>query len=281
MKIAVMMIHGVGRPDPTFADGMIAALTKNFRKATAGADELVIKPAYWAPVLQKAENELWRRLGAGGPMDFVKLRRFMMDFAGDAIAYQPAPRERAIYEGVHQVLAKTLKDLSVLAGPTAPLVVIAHSLGTVIASNFLYDLQSQEKRQIVPKSVLRNSGKSPLDRGETLSLLFTLGSPLALWSLRYQGFGKPIQVPSRHLGKHHPRIKGGWVNIYDQDDVIGYPLRTINAAYQRAVKEDRPVNVGGLLSSWNPTSHTEYWTDHDVLTLLTEEFIALSKQFQR
>jgi hypothetical protein len=277
VKIAVMIVHGVGRPDPGFADGLMGDLAKRFRGAT-GTDDLVMKPAFWAPVLQDAENELWRRLGTGGPMDFVKLRRFMMDFAADAIAYQPAPRERAIYEGVHQVLAKTLRDLSAAAGPTAPLVVISHSLGTVIASNYFYDLHHQGKRKIVPKSVFKKMGPSPLDRAETLALFFTLGSPLALWSLRYRDFGKPIVVPSPQLGKHHPKMKGGWVNFYDQDDVIGYPLRTINSAYKRAVKEDRAVNVGGLLSSWNPTAHTEYWTDRDVVKPIAEELVSLWKQ---
>jgi hypothetical protein len=104
---------------------------------------------------------------------------------------------------------------------------------------------------------------------------FNLGSPLALWSLRYRDFGKPIQVPSPHLGTHFPKAKGGWINFYDQDDVIGYPLRTINPAYKSAVKEDRAVNVGGLLSSWNPTAHTEYWTDSDVLGPIAEELATL------
>ena len=277
MKIAVMIVHGIGRPDPRFADGMMASLKERFSLAT-GADDLVMRPAFWAPVLQDAEDELWRRLGSGGPMDFIKLRRFMMDFAADAIAYQPAPRERDIYERVHQVLADTLRELSAAAGPAAPLVVIAHSLGTVIASNYIYDVQSHGKKKTIPPSVLKRMGPSPLERLETLASFFTLGSPLALWSLRYRDFGKPIRVPSPSLGKYAPNAAGGWVNFYDQDDVIGYPLRTINAAYKDAVREDRAVNVGGLLSSWNPISHVEYWTDDDVLNPVGDELADLWKR---
>ncbi|MBK8576068.1 MAG: chemotaxis protein [Elusimicrobia bacterium] len=280
MKMAVMIVHGVGRPDPGFADGMMASLRSRFLAAT-GSDDLVMRPAFWAPVLQDRENELWRRLGAGGPMDFIKLRRFMMDFAADAIAYQPAPRERNIYENVHQVLAHTLQELSAAAGPGAPLVVIAHSLGTVIASNYIYDLQNQRKRKTVPARVMKKVGTTPVDRLETLAAFFTLGSPLALWSLRYSEFGKPIQVPSPQLRTHFPQAKGGWINFYDQDDVIGYPLRTINSAYKGAVKEDRAVNVGGLLSSWNPTAHTEYWTDRDVLGQIADELVALRHQTRK
>jgi len=35
-------------------------------------------------------------------------------------------------------------------------------------------------------------GNTPLERGETLTLLYTLGSPIAIWSLRYPDFGVPI-----------------------------------------------------------------------------------------
>lgn len=277
MKIAVMFIHGIGRPDPAFADPMMELLRRKFRSDT-GSDDLVMRSAYWSPVLQDAENELWRRMSMGGPMDFIKLRRFMVDFSADAIAYQPAPKEKRVYEGVHRVLALTLKTLAEQAGPQAPLVVVAHSLGTVIASNFFYDLQTRSTKNKIPSTVGKTMGKSPLDRGETLALLFTLGSPIALWSLRYQDFGKPIQVPSARFSAFYPKAMGGWTNFYDQDDVIGYPLRSINGAYSQAVKEDRAVNVGGLLSSWNPASHTEYWTDGDVVNTVSAQVAHLWRQ---
>lgn len=86
-------------------------------------------------------------------------------------------------------------------------------------------------------------GNTPLERGETLTLFYTLGSPIAIWSLRYRDFGVPIRVPSPGLARLH---------------------RGLNGAYRRAVKADRGVNAGGLLSAWNPASHLGYWTDNDV-----------------
>lgn len=265
-SVAVAIVHGVGRPGANFADGMIARLRSQFRRNT-GADPSVLafQPVYWAPVLQNAENTLWGRLAEGGPLDFKKLRRFMVDFAADAVAYQPSPREKSAYEAVHSVLADALKGLGTAAGPTAPLCVIAHSLGTIIASNFIYDLQSDAGRGLIAPSVRRAMGDTPLDRGETLSSFYTLGSPLALWSLRYKDFGQPVRVPDPRLSRHHPGLGGEWMNIYDRDDVLGYPLKTVNAAYGGAVTEDLAVNAGGFLASWNPAAHTEYWEDRDVI----------------
>jgi hypothetical protein len=273
-KIAVAFVHGIGRPEPAFADGMMDVLRAGFRKAT-GADPLVMKTVFWAPVIQNEENELWRRMSGGGPMDFVKLRRFMVDFAADALAYQPAPRERVVYDDVHKVFAATLRALAAEAGPEAPLCVISHSLGTVVASNYFYDLQADPRKRIIAPAVRAAMGKTPLDKGHTLALLYTLGSPLALWSLRYKDFGSPVQIPSPKLKEFHPGAAGGWTNIYDQDDVIGYPLKTINPAYSRMVSRDLPVNVGGLLSSWNPASHTDYWTDGDVIAPVVDGLVRL------
>jgi len=281
-KIAVAVVHGIGRPDPGFADGLVKSVRRRFAKDTgASANFLVVRPVFWAPVIQKEEDELWRRLQTGGSMDFVKLRRLMVDFAADAIAYQPAPRERDLYEAVHQVFAKTLRALAEEAGPRAPLCVIAHSLGTVIASNYIYDLQADPRKKVIAKSVRAEMGKTPLEKGETLALLYTLGSPLALWSLRYRDFGKPVQVPSLKLNRHYPGLAGEWVNYYDRDDVIGYPLKSINDAYDKAVAADRAVNAGGILSGWSPASHTEYWTDDDIAQPIGQALGRLWKSISR
>ncbi|MGH7360793.1 MAG: hypothetical protein ACREJI_04180, partial [Candidatus Methylomirabilales bacterium] len=132
-KIAVAILHGVGKQDPHFADGIAQELRDRFAKQVGNrvadpASELVIQPVYWAPVLQNTEEELWKRMRRGGELDFTTLRRFLVDFAADAIAYQPTPSDRQIYDGIHQVFAQTLRELAVDAGEKAPLCVIAHSL---------------------------------------------------------------------------------------------------------------------------------------------------------
>jgi hypothetical protein len=37
----------------------------------------------------------------------------------------------------------------------------------------------------------------------------------------------------------------------------------LSDGYRKAVTEDREINVGGILTSWNPMSHSEYWTNGD------------------
>jgi len=270
-SIAVAVVHGVGKQDEHFADGIVGQLRAHMRSQLGGSvpqtgDEIVCAPVFWQPCIQDDEDELWTREKTGGSLAFHQLRRFMIDFAGDAIAYQPTPWGSEIYDDIHRVFAEALHELADRAGAKAPLCVIAHSLGTIISSNFLYDLQAHfgRKRQLLRAPVLDALGSSPLERGETLAHFYTLGSPLAVWSLRYDNFGIPIKVPSPELGSHWHGLDGEWVNFYDEHDIIGYPLKPLNQAYDTEVVADIQVDVGGILTGWNPACHTHYWKDRDV-----------------
>ena len=56
-----------------------------------------------------------------------------------------------------------------------------------------------------------------------------------------------------------------WLNFFDADDVLGYPLKPVSPDYAAKVTQDIEINVGGLFTSWNPVSHVEYWDDDDFL----------------
>lgn len=270
-KIAVAILHGIGSQPATFATPMIMALNRAFENLVPGyraSDCLVMQPIWWAPVLKSTEDALWEKAARGGPLAYHQLRRFLISAGADAIAYQPIPGHREIYDEIHAIMARALKALAHEAGADAPLCVISHSLGTIIASNYYYDLchhRPQFGKQLIAQSVLREIDETPLEKGHTLAHFYTLGSPIAIWSLRYMNFGIPMPFPPLQLTEKHPAIQPEWVNFYDKDDVIGFPLRTINEAYARTVTADLQVNIGDRMSFWNPASHMGYWTDRDII----------------
>jgi hypothetical protein len=271
--VAVLSLHGIGRTKPGYSAPLVRALTKRLARrlgAEAGRHNpaVVFEEVNWSAALQAAENRLWKRLRPAAPLHYERLRHFMLDSAADAIAYQPIHSDRSAYDSIHAEVAASLGRLAARAGEAAPLCVIAHSLGTVIASNYLYDLMKKRCSFLAPR-VNASIGGTPIERGETLALLYTMGSPIALWSLRYPDFGVPICFPPHELARHHPGVQARWINLYDPDDVIGYPLRPLNARYAAAVTEDRPVNVGSWLTSWNPLAHTGYWGDGRVADLIS------------
>lgn len=284
--IAIAFIHGIGRTRPGYSAGMqralkrrFAACVRNEMPAARGrtgrnsrldpCTQIVFEEVNWSAALQHRENRLWQRLKAADGMHYAKLRRFLVDFAADAIAYQPAVSDRTAYDAVHRQVAATLARLAERAGPRAPLCIIAHSLGTVIATNYIYDLVKRHD-SFMGRSVSAVINGTPLERGETVALLYTMGSPIALWSLRYPRFGEPVRLPTASLARHHPSLQAKWINLYDPDDVVGYPLRPLNAAYRAAVTEDRPVGVGWFLTSWNPLCHLGYWNNAGVADLIAK-----------
>jgi hypothetical protein len=279
-SVAVAIVHGIGRQKEDFASAIIQHLRMRVRQQLGEdpqeAPRFFFQPVYWAPVLQNEEDELWGRLRKGGSLGWTGLREFMVDFAADAIAYQPIPGRRDAYDKVHAVFADSLRNLAQQAGPRAPLCVISHSLGTVIACNFFYDLQAHSsEKPLIAQSVRQKLGDAPLACGETLTLFYTMGCPVALWSLRYDNFGKPIHVPSPKLRSHYANLTGEWVNFYDTADVIGYPLKELNADYRVEVTSDCPVRVGGPLTFWNPLSHVAYFGDTDVLGPIAEGLVGV------
>ncbi len=266
MKLAVAIIHGMGSQKDTFAEPIKQELTDRFANLKGRKTDLVFESIYWAPVLNRRESELWNKVITSHDLDYVKLRQFVISALGDAIAYQPlkagAQKTKDVYTDIHRIVRKSLSNLATQAGPGVPLLIIAHSLGSIIISNYLWDLWKPAMGATPPMT--------PLEGGETLAGLVTFGSPMALWSLRYYNYGEPIGFPHRRLKQRFPKIKPKWLNFFDDDDILAYPLRDLNSKYRKRVSQDIPISVGGFFSGWNPLSHTRYWTDNDFTKPVTE-----------
>jgi len=269
-KIAVAILHGAGTPKENFAEEMIKKISDGFGKKLQ-KENLVFQSVFWSSIFETEQRKLWDRVQIGEGLDYNFLRRFVVELLADAVAYQPASVGDQNYDKVHALLSQCLNSLQEKAGAHAPLCVISHSLGSVIASNYFYDLQRKQKS--IGKFTRRYMDDTPLENGETLALFYSLGSPLALWTLRYNNFGDPIIVPPPSIQKYYPTIDGEWLNFYDKDDILAYPLKGLNHKYQNAVTKDVEVNVGGLLTSWNPFSHIKYDTDHSVIDRIVDGLV--------
>lgn len=257
-RIAVMIIHGLGRQKEDYADQLISRLQHEFDQVMvmpgAAKQYLDIEPVFWADVFEEREEELFQQLVVSPQLNYQVLRRFVIHYLADAVAYQPVEQQGHHYDAVHRTLSEAMHRLSHRNGPETPLCVLAHSLGAVIASNFFYDLQYPSSRTPCIIDVT-----SALERGDTLTSFYSFGTTLPLWSLRYHDFSQPIQVPANLAQQFFPGIEGEWVNFYDKDDILGYPLRPIDPAYEVAVKEDIEINSGNWIQSWNPLSHGGYF----------------------
>lgn len=305
-EIAVVFVHGVEVRDPSYASNAIRLLRQELVKATGDRSvgtRVHIQSVYWKPAVADQEDRLverafpsrfttWVRwlnglvhrvnngsnaallpLAATGLLRSVPglatsnwptLRWAVTYFVGDAIAYQTTASDSTIYDEIHGRFEEALRAVAA-RNASAPLCVIAHSLGTVIASDHFYDIQNG----------LRPTGKTPLEAGQTLTWFYTLGSPIALWMVRHPGLDKPIRIPARESDDVALRSSAQWVNFYDPDDIIAYPLRDLSEEYAKAVNEDRPVRVGPAPLSATPVSHVAYWNDRSVMRPIAQRLATM------
>lgn len=297
--IAVAIVHGVSIDDPEFHHAPMAAIRGAFRGAfrtapPADAQGLRFVPINWGAAFQARQDELlellsggrepdyaalaertkriyagdtsdilglgrelvdrplWDRKASPEQLNYLALRWLLVHFVGDALAYPSGATHHDSYLQVHDIVADALHAVAVEL-PEAPLAVVAHSLGSVVMSDFFYDRQNLGDDA---------SAGTAIERGDTLTAMFTLGSPLAMWMLRAaasQGMDRPIRVPAPRAAKQGAR--GGWWNFFDPDDVIASPLAGISPAYAQVITEDVSVHVGPRGLGMTPLCHPLYWTD--------------------
>ena len=180
---------------------------------------------------------------------------------GDAVAYQRDTQKASAYAEIHEIVSTRLKNLkNALPDPTSPIVVMAHSLGAHIMSNYIWDQQAS------------NANAAGLESLPTLAAMITFGCNIPLFSLSFAK-ATPIDVPGKGITKPALVAASRWLNFMDRDDVLGWPLRPLyemssarlSAAERRTVDkiEDYEINVGGLVTAWNPAAHSAYWEDND------------------
>ena len=271
MKLAIAIIHGMGSEKQFFSVELKHRITEEYVNEVAGRheDDLIFQEIYWADLVKDHQNSFLQRANYKNDLTYMNLRELFVDYLGATLAYRTS-----MYDVIHNRVKESLANLSTIRRidpDKTPLVIMAHSFGSVIMSDYIYDMQ---KRQAAASDG-KIAGLSNLEQFKTFAGFITFGTPMALLSLQ-QGcsFDKPINVIGADLPKAiQERVK--WNNYYDKDDVIAYPLKGINDAYQAVIDGDYEINVGSAATSWNPACHNGYWEDKDFYKPVAEYFAAL------
>lgn len=261
--LGVLVIHGVGSQQPGYSAPLIDELTRLIGPASA---RIAWEEIHWAWLLQDRERALeavMRRAtrpdGRRAELDWKAVRAFVVHNVGDALAYHRDAYTRSAYAAVHRSVSNALTNLHAsLDDRHAPVVVIAHSLGAHIMSNYIWDREHRAPRR-----------PDTLEPIRTLIAMITLGCNIPLFSLAFD-VARPIVLPGRSLRAPALRAAATWLNLYDRDDVLGWPLGPLYRAHltklTRAQRRtvgliaDREIDAGGPLTRWNPLSHEQYWT---------------------
>ena len=275
----ILIVHGIGWGDQgkNYARPLQQNIGREFERAVKrlrlrdidardakAKRALRFEAVYWSPVTQDPQNALLDLLKLRGfrPLNWLNLtyqvRKQLVSLLGDVIAYESGG-DNHVYKAIHDRVDASVRALSQQSAYDqdnhgyAPLTIIGHSLGSVITSDYVWDHT-------------RGAAEPYHLPGYDLALknVILMGSPMVLYALRNNpsadkrtladSLDSPIQVDP----------DGGlWLNMYDRQDPIAFPLRPIKS-YADVGVIDTIVQSGNWLTSWNIASHTEYWNSEDV-----------------
>jgi hypothetical protein len=284
--VVLVTVHGMGETAPDYAADLGQRLGARIGPRLAA--QVDFRSVYYQQVLQPNELEVWRRVSATGAVRYDRLRKFLLFGFGDAAGLENRKEDSgSVYELAQIEIAKTLLDAYVANGPDTPVVLLSHSLGCQVLSSYIYDAQKARSGLPVAAGVWKDidhwsrtlQGR-PLTEPEKSFL--ACGTALG-WVTT--GCNIPIFVAAHKemtiIPISPPRPSFKWINIYDPDDVLGWPLQPLSEGY-RLLVEDRAINAGRgvidwIVKSWNPMSHSSYWQDEQVLAPLASMLTQLTR----
>lgn len=263
-------MHGMGTTQPGFANGLRTVLQARLGPLFA---DLHFNEVYYQSVLQANEERVWSKVS--DKVNWAELRKFILYGFGDATGLEAKGRgqnpESSAYWQTQLIIAQALLRAHAALGDDAPLVMLAHSLGGQVLSNYFWDATQPAAREGVWADIERagtllcpgrklSPGELRFLRGGSLRLLITTGCNI------------PIFVAANACDQIlpiRPNEAFRWDNYYDKDDVLGWPLADLSPEYG-AVVHDHAINASGeglgwLTHGWNPLAHTKYWEDASVL----------------
>ncbi|OGU29280.1 MAG: hypothetical protein A2X67_00045 [Ignavibacteria bacterium GWA2_55_11] len=262
-QIGVLIIHGMGDQSENFADEFIDRLKQQLGPQSAA---VAFEACFWADVLQHHQDQIWQRVKRGGSITWQGVRHWLLSAFGDPPAYLSGffKLGHPVYQLVHARILASLLHLEDQLDPSGgrPLVVLAHSLGSVIICNYIWDEHKHPDK-----------GKSPFQRTDSLTKLITYGSniPLFLPPVRPVTC---IQFPSPEIPaplRPHAR----WINFYAPSDLLGFPLGALWDDARGTVIEDRSMHPGWWPASRTPYAHLLYEKDKEFLRQVVGELRTL------
>lgn len=279
-QVALITVHGMGETPRDYAAGVFDEMRT--RLGPALRERAAFHSVYYQDILQKNERTVWERVERGAEVRYDELRKFMLFGFADASGLENCKEDPgSVYELAQAQIARALlaaHSANPSVDPGMPVVFLAHSLGCQVLSSYIYDAQKARGGGRVEAGIWRDIdawsrpalGRLFTEREKhflaagTCTGLVTTGCNIPIFVAAHKEMHiRPIAPPT-------PQFH--WLNLYDPDDVLGWPLQPLSSGY-RALVEDRTINAGQgavawLLKSWNPLSHNSYWEDDEVLAPL-------------
>ena len=111
-EIGVLVVHGIGVQQENFADAFIAEMTSRLERLSVDRGVVEWRSGFWADLLTPHEVKLWDDLSLSSDMDWVTVRKFVINVLADAVAYRRQPGAgHDMYGDIHNRILDHLAQL--------------------------------------------------------------------------------------------------------------------------------------------------------------------------
>ena len=226
------------------------------------------------------------------------------------VACSPQPVRRAMLDlllysssasykqALHASLRESLRRLAHDGGGSLPLCVVAHGFGSALAIDFFTQLQrsaADSQPRVPAAGAVDTSAEpppaetlTPLERGQTIAYMCTLGSPMPVLAAAAPTGGSnggggggggaalpaaaSLVVPAPPVLRRWPHLRGGWANFYHRGDTLGFPLQSTHPAITqeneccRLHKSEAPIQsmyFSDLVECVSPLAQAISWVWQD------------------
>lgn len=248
-KYIIIAIPGIGSHESGFSQGFEKSLRKQADK-TGLENNFQIEEIlpFHETGIDKLQKDLYKRTDEAHRItNKLYLRSFVLSAFGDAVTFESGShKNESTYRCVHKYLRNRIIQIQevVSNNPNSELVIVAASLGVHILSTYLWDAQNN-------KGIFHNNPANEAEKFQNVIHLISLGCNIPLF---ISGIPEDKIKPITSL---NPEFT--WSNFYDKDDILDWPLSSINSAYANLVN-DYQINAGIFVGS-----HLRYWEDKDVV----------------
>lgn len=294
--VAVVFVHGIHTLEPGYHARMQQALEAMLPKSVREA--VTFRSVYWAGRVRERQKRYLDAVAARDLFDANAYRLLVVQGLGDAAAYQKTrSHKNSAYYEIQSDVRAVLDDLDSQDLPNRPLVFVGHSLGCHIISSFVWDIntvkhwgdaRAANEDEQAAKFAEYLKGGSAFRRLDTLAGLVMMGSNMPLFTFTF-GPDRIMPITTSRTADETPAFPGPslppetlqqaqWLNFYSRNDLLGYPLKPLNAVYAR---ENRLHDIEVAAEGWwrrglttiAPVAapavayraHTGYWVSRKVV----------------
>ena len=276
-RVHILAIHGIGRgPREGFSRDLRNLVVQELEHMGSGSASRAEERRghFWQEVVwdeDKAAEELYQKVGDPLPRCIRQLlrrleaptpREFACYDVGDILDYYS--RQRQVLDKVQEKVERIKEEHREKGTRELYFALVGHSMGSVVAFDFLH----RSQREPGPSGGWLGADSRPgsiqvgaaSDVTVLASGLFTLGSPLAL-------FSRLRDARAHQYRQGEPfRLVDGWWNFYDKEDLVAFPLQGIFSAMVQDVEVDNfPLPVIGFLRA-----HGGYWRNRNVAKCIAQ-----------